>query len=440
MFGAGLPWRAYSWLAEVSFAAVERGFGLRGLILFETCAVALFLLSVARCFVSLSRSYLIGIALTLLAALGCFWHLVLRPQALTWILYPVVILLCDQIRTRGFSWGLGAQLAATMCLWANIHVSSVIPLATIALLVERKGLRTLGAALACAFAATLFTPYFGAEWLSAIKYAGHPATFSIITELRPATITEPWSLPLLLSSSLLLVLYYRDSRVLSLRVLLGQLALVLGAFAVMRFIPFAVILTCALLARGLGERPVPLPAALARLNSRLVKRVVAVGLLLSFVPLLALGRGSLKRAFERGTDSNTVARSAVDFIESRSLPQPLLNSFEDGNYLIYRYADRNGEPRYRVPIDGRTEVNTKEAWTEFRAAYLGEERWQDFIDLVKPQTIMWPTGSPFVRILTSSGQWCLVYQEGPVTGTTVLVRRSVWEARKNQLDALNCFE
>ena len=86
MFGAGRPWRAYSWLSEILFARVERDVGLRGLVLLEIFTGFLFVASAARCYVSLSRSYIVGLLLTVLTALGCYWHISLRPQAFTWIL------------------------------------------------------------------------------------------------------------------------------------------------------------------------------------------------------------------------------------------------------------------------------------------------------------------------------------------------------------------
>ncbi len=439
MFGAGRPWRAYSWLGQVLFALVERSVGLRGLISLELCTISLFLLASVWSLASTSRSLLLGFLLTLLSAVGCYWHISLRPQTLTWILYPVVILLSERIRARGLSVGYGAKLAGILCLWANIHVSTVIPLATIALLVERERTGRVATLLFACFVATLLTPNFGAEWFSAVNYVGHPATFTLISELRPVTFLDPWSVPLLIGAALLLWLCHRIPRALSLRVLAGWLVLLCLSLAVMRFIPFAVMLTCGLIAQILGEQKGPREAVLRLTEKRVVRRALVVVMLVITGVSIKVAHLRLVQAWDRVTDSNSVARGAVDFIESRSLPKPILNSFEDGHYLMYRYADQNGEPGYRVPIDGRTEVNTKEAWDEFRASYLGAERWQDFIDLVKAKTIIWPTGSPFVRILTASGQWCLVYQDGPVTGTSVLVQRSVWEERRAHLDSVNCY-
>jgi len=156
-----------------------------------------FLAVTARCFILISRSFALGFLLTLLAAWGCYWHLTLRPQTFTWILYPVVILVCERVRNEGLSRWYRAVLAIIVCLWANFHVSTIIPLATIAVLVAREKIGMLVTLLAGCFIATLVTPNFGAEWISAINYAGHPAAFTLISELRPVISLGPWSMPLL---------------------------------------------------------------------------------------------------------------------------------------------------------------------------------------------------------------------------------------------------
>jgi hypothetical protein len=78
---------------------------------------------------------------------------------------------------------------------------------------------------------------------------------------------------------------------------------------------------------------------------------------------------------------------------------------------MYRFSDQNGEPRQKVPIDGRTNVNNPEITRTFLQTLQGLPSWEEYLDLVNPKTVLWDTKFPLTAILDSHPDWCLVYPQ-----------------------------
>jgi hypothetical protein len=134
-----------------------------------------------------------------------------------------------------------------------------------------------------------------------------------------------------------------------------------------------------------------------------------------------------------------VPKSAIDFIEERHLPHPLLNEFSAGGYLMYRYSDASGIPRHKVAIDGRTNVNPDGIWEMYRASFTGKATWRDFIDKVQAQTIVWRQGSPMVTLLLVSPEWCRVFSSGPGDEDhAVFIRSELFQARAGEFSSTDC--
>ena len=92
-----------------------------------------------------------------------------------------------------------------------------------------------------------------------------------------------------------------------------------------------------------------------------------------------------------------------------------------------------------MPIDGRTNVTSPKVYKLFLKSFNGAEGWQDYINFVKPKTILWENHSPFVRLLTLDKEnWCKVYADnyGAMTnddknsGFSVFIRRDSEDSEK----------
>jgi hypothetical protein len=138
-------------------------------------------------------------------------------------------------------------------------------------------------------------------------------------------------------------------------------------------------------------------------------------------------------------DRGLVPKEAVDFIQIKQLQAPILNEFSVGGYLMYRYASPQGEPLLKVPIDGRTNVNSPEIWRLHDDAFSGRSNWSQYIEKVKPGAILWRQGSPFVSLLELSPDWCRVFVAGEDPDDyTVFISKDEFTRRKGEFTARDC--
>ncbi len=423
LFGAGKPWVAYSWSNEVVYALVESHFGILGLLSLKLGLAALIGLSFFWVLYRLSKDLFIGGAFGALTTLSVFNHFTLRPQSLIWVVFVWLIYFCEEIRSKGLTAKSLFGIFLCMFIWANTHISGALGLFLIfCWLIEVDVFLTVKV-LALGFIATLLTPYLGAEWLVFLGTSSHPFSHKTIVEFHPANITQHSTGFVIFFGAILLYFAHYMPRALGTMRLLGAIVFLLAGVTVVKFLPFASIIICALIAlyfregafevQGLGE-------GVRRLKHQF-ERIPEQGLAFLFLCLLAV---SISRVWARPLSQEIVPQAAVDFMFSQNLPKPWLNDFEHGGYMIYRLSDRKGAVSDLVPIDGRTNVTPQEVFDKADAALRGKANWQEYLDMVKPNTILWPSESPLCSILEVSGMWCRVFHSGDnKRGHSVFVRR-----------------
>ena len=143
--------------------------------------------------------------------------------------------------------------------------------------------------------------------------------------------------------------------------------------------------------------------------------------------------------FKHPVDQELVPKSAVDFINEQGFKHPILNEFGTGGYLMYRYSNERGEPAYKVAIDGRTNVNPPEIWDLYRASFLGKANWQDYINRVQAETILWRQGTAMTALLLLSPEWCRVFASGSEDESfVVFIKRAEFDAKRDRLSSIDC--
>lgn len=428
MFAVGQPWRAYSWSAEVVFALVDKYGGYHGLLLLKLFLALLFASTLMFCFGIIANSWFFGGFLGVFTALAAHNHFTLRPQTISWVLLACLISVADSIDKKGLNRGRSLVLLLIMFIWANTNLTSGLGIITVFFWLIGPG-KVFVTARAVGYMSlgTLLTPYHGAEWLTFFSKTGHPFKYANIAEFQAATIMQYSTGFLVIIIALLLVWLHRYPKVVSSAKLFIGFFFVMVSLAVVKFLPLACIVLAGLLARlwneqlslqSDGDR---LVEGFCRLKQSLTK---VSGNGLSFC-LLAVAVVVFKPAWEAPVNKSVVPVDALDFIIENNLPHPILNDFGRGGYLMYRFSTAEGHLQYPVAIDGRTNVTPPVVMEKFEAAFSGRNNWREFVDLVKPATIIWRIDSPLSTILAETGQWQVVYRSGSERqGYQVFVRGS----------------
>lgn len=411
MFGVGKPWRAYSWSNEVVYALFDNWRGFKGLLEAQIVLAVLMALSFMWSFGRIAKDYFWGGVLGILATLAVFSHFSLRPQVVTWILLALLLAVLNDRNLHKAAVG-KAAIVSIFCLWANSHVTAPLGLLVLFIWALVEGWRYAFGLLLFGFLGTLITPYFGKEWLSLIEQSTHPAAYSFIAEFQPASILQYATGFLIIIAAVFSIFAYRRPAALHPAKYVAVGVFLIMALAVVKFLPFAVIIFCALLAEmwaregwfAFGK----LAIAIRGLNDAW-RWLPAPGL--AFF-LISLGSVNVFNVWHSEPNNLSLPVRAVGFVREKNLPGPFLIGFGDAGYLMYQLAKSDGTTETLVPIDGRTNVTPPEVMNKYREAANGREGWREYFELVKPKTVIWRRESPLINILRLTSEWSEVYKDG----------------------------
>jgi hypothetical protein len=431
-FAAGKPWVAYSWTQEVLFAVTESRFGLKGLLVLQTILFASVSLSLCLVFSLIARDWLFGLLVGFVATCSLGAFVLLRPQTFVWIYFALLIWnLTAIIRNEGkvTLWS-GVGLIGIMSLWANSHISTVLGMGLcVAWPWMRVSLRTHMFIVALAFTGTLLTPYGGAEWWIFLSKSDHPFSHGSIIEFGPATIRDYGTGIYLLFVTLAIVFGSKRPQLVYGGPVAAAIILGVGGLGVVKFLPFAVVITAALVAEFWSDRPQEYGEIWNSIEKlkEVITMVEGKGLLFLVTVLLYV---YAEQPFKPLVDKGVVPNAALDFIIDKDLPHPILNAFGEGGYVMYRLSDSLGNLEHKVTIDGRTNVNPSKIAEIQGLAYGGRLGWHDYLDQVHPQTVIWKNPSPLTALLVGDSKWCRVYCDGSYeVGFSVFVTREFFDSK-----------
>jgi len=452
LFGAGKEWVAYSWMHEVAYALADLNFGIWGLLVLQLSLSLLFAFSLFYCFGKIANSWLIGAFLAVCTMAACMNFFGLRPQVFAWVLFVWILFLAERVQQNGLSTKRILGICLVMMLWANSHITTAFGIAILFFWqldpanFKKSFLQGVKVA-AIGFAATFLTPYFGKEWIVFLTKADHPFANIIVIEFQPANIYHAGANILVLMIFTLGVLLHYRPRGLEIAKLSLTLLFVIAGITILKFIPDAAIMVAFLIACYWGKHSES-KAELGNLAMGFHKlelgfnKIGAVPVLCCVALTALCTAGNLVKLYKTPTEDFRRPVKAVDFIIEHNLPKPILNSFGDGGYLIYRFSDQHGEPSMLVPIDGRTNVNPKKVMKAFKETLLLSSAWHQYLDIVNPETILWGSDIGLTTLLRELPDWCQVYSDvdpkQPEFGFSVFVKRSYFEQHRDKLTAADC--
>jgi hypothetical protein len=399
------PWFAYSWLAEVLFAAVYDTAGAVGLIVLATTVIAATLaVTLHACRATGARPWVaIGATFAAAAASSVCWSV--RPHLFSFLCMAIFVDVVTLDRRRGVDrlW----LLVPTMVVWANTHVLFPFGLALLGLHAVTRGRawwsRRRLLELAAVGAAPLATPY-GVHLLRYLwTLADEPVAFSMVAEFQTPSLHTTTGIvltALFLATTLALVLSpaRKDPADVG-----GVFLFALLAYWMGRNIPYFAVVAApvlALHADALLPRRARAAHPLTGVQLGINAAVIALGL------VLLAGRARALAAPGAAIDRRAFPVAAVSFLEAEPDLGRLFSHFDWGGYLIGRL-----HPRYQVSIDGRTNVYGNEVLRAYRATMNLEPDWRAFLDRCRPDVVLWPRRGALARALALLPEWRRVWAD-----------------------------
>jgi hypothetical protein len=450
-------WRAYSWLAEVNYAWFEQIGGLDGLLWLKLLWAMLFCFVVAYGLIRLSGSSLVGGCIAVITLGSFVTSFALRPQIVSWGLFSLLIVVAELRRQRAMQLKPAvALLILSGSLWANTNITSAMGLAFLILwafsdeepAAKNSSPRFNKLTLPGAYlAGTFITPYLGGEWLTFATKSSHPLMFKTILEFQPANFTHLMpGVGLCLITAFYLILFQTRPQIPRVLPLTAGLVFI-GAMTVRKFLPFSILLTAVLIA-GLWRlldkdqrETCSLTNGFVLLDEK-IQRLSRKSLSLIAIVVLSIAALNTASALRSPISLAHVPRLALDFTVDQNLPRPIVHNFRTGGYVMYHFSDAQGEPAFKVAIDGRTNVNDPEIYELHHKSYFAQRDWQEFFLKTRAETIVWRNSSSLVTVLLENHDWCEVYtdatEENEKTGVSVFVKRGYYDQWKSKLNSRDC--
>lgn len=380
---SGARWIAHYWLADVIFYLVYQLTGYWGLIVFVALMAALtyyFILKTA--WLKKGKSLLPLVLLMVLAYLSMgLW--VARPQIFSYFFVVLLIYLLEYRRKFSDDKLLWA-LPPLFLIWANMHAGVVLGIAVAALYFtceiissrfELKKIKLLAAVFAVLSAVVLANP----NGYKVVVYNW------IITPAVKLMQVEEWK-PLL-------DFWYRWQTKAFLAILVVSLAFVWwmvlkkrDSFYFRDWISLGLVSGAALMSlisvRHVGFFPIiSLPIVSAYLSGLLEEKKtpfdsVRFVMPLAFVLGIILMLGPLLRLPKiEQINNQQLPEDSTNFILKNNLPAPILNPQRFGGYFIWKLW-----PKYRVFVDGRSEVFMGAPNDDYGAIFLKYPGWEKIIN------------------------------------------------------------
>ncbi len=428
---AGKPWYAWEWLYEAALGAIYNHTGLNGAVAATGLVVALtfaWLFSTMR---QRGTDLFTAVVLLLLALAASAIHLYVRPHIVSWLLTFAWWFLLERAR-RDDNPRILIALPFVMVLWVNVHGGFLFGFALLAVYVvdaviryqreRNEGSRrwvgyVLLALIVCAIA-TLVNPY-GIELHKHIyQYLNDPFLMHHIQEFQAPDFRD--FSPLCLVALLILASagIAFSSRKPPLRDFLVLALAAWAGFYASRNLPISSMLIAVVAgpqisrawqerrSRTSGERP----------SGNVVERLdvrdsslpggfwPAVAILLILWTVTHGGDLGRIKVMDAQFDSARFPVSAVDYVQSSGLSQPLFTIDQWGGYLIYRDYPA-------LLVDDRHDLYGDEFFKQYLKIVKVEPGWQEALDQTKAQLVLVPVRVPLTAALEANSNWKEQYHD-----------------------------
>jgi hypothetical protein len=437
---AGQPWYAWEWLYDAVIAAIHHVAGLNGVVLFTAIIIASTFALLFGFLLRRSGSFVVAVALTLLAAAAAQVHMLARPHVLSWLftlLWVEVLFRFEEGERRALLW-----LPPLMLLWVNVHGGFILGLVLLALFGcariwdswmapserDRQKLIALAGAFCACLAVTLLTPFGYQLHVHVYQYLSNSFLMNSIAEFMSPNfhVAEYKYFELFILLSILGVALGRV-RLATHELLLLLFAIHAGLFAG-RNIPLSAILISLAIAplwagivsrysepgacsRWLGsllETVNDISANMAGMEKRFRGHVLAIAALVAATAIVLNGGRVLSaQVVSARFNDKTIPVKAAEFIARNGIHDHLFNSDGWSGYLIYRLY-----PGTKVFFDDRHDFYGQAFIQEYLKTANAGWQWQETLDKYQVKWVLIATDSPLAGVLKQSRGWRAEYDDG----------------------------
>lgn len=409
----GQPWTLHEWLSElIIHGLVSTGGPTATLLLFGGIAGA----SIGVIAVALSIRGMRTLAVVLpatLAALVFLPYVTVRPQALSWLLLAIELVLLMSLRSDRPARAL--LLIPLFVAWANLHGLYVIGLgvAGVYLLFTLLGRTPMSTARGWMVGATvgaglasMVTPAGPAGLLYPFRYVdGSDWGLANIREWQSPDFHEPAHLAFL---GLIVAVALAGRAGPGWHRFLAYVGIVMGLVA-LRNAPLAALLAMPTLAHSLDahlprrmtSRGRPASVAMGR---RIIEIAVGVGVAAAAWVILmpadpdAASLEAAHRAFPA---------EAVAMLDDADPDARVVVEYGWAGYVINRLYPTGG----RVFVDGRNDMYPESILEEYSAVRAADPGWEEILDRHGAEWLLFPPATAITRGVASEAGWCEAYRD-----------------------------
>jgi len=421
-----LPWTLHEWLAEVIMALMHRLAGITGVAILFSFLIALSGYLIFTLLLKKRANLIFSSIAVLLVTLSSASNWLARPHVFTYVILVVWYHLLNQYQYR--EQNQLYVLPLIMVVWVNLHGGFILGLILLGVYLfgnlaqycfaapndrirSLDKTRRIGVIMIACVLVALLNPYGYDTLLFPFRVVQDKFLMDSIAEyLSPnfhSNLVMPFELLLLATIAIFAVSSSKlDLIELTLIMLFGHMALFSS-----RHIPlFAIVAGPVLVKQAqlafesidgwlvamLKQRMENL-AAIDQSTVRFLWPVIAIGM----VSTLAVS-GTIKHDF----DSKYVPTKAVEFIQQEGITGNMFNEDEFGDYIIYATW-----PRYRVYIDGRTDMYGASRVKEYLTLTQAKEGWESLMDKHQITWVFHAPTSMLSKTLLERPDWKLLYSD-----------------------------
>ena len=418
-----IPWTAHEWLSEVVMAIVHKALGIQGIVFLFALLLSTTYWLLFRAIRSRRRNILMDLLILVLVILSSRVHWHARPHVFSLLLMVLLyhVLILHQENRGNYLY----VIPPMMIFWVNLHGGFIVGFIFIGIFLsgyflgsftsqgeERSASARKGKQLSLVFAASVLAacvnPFGLHSFLFPIRVVSDTYLMDHVHEFLSPNFHEavPYRYLLLFLIGMLGVSKARLN--------FAELALVL-LFTSMslysrRYITLCAIVYAPILSKygdiliqqyeGTGSR-------LLRQRSRAYEDIdtSAKGYAIPLVVLVVFATLVMGKIPVRFPEK-MAPKAAIDFLGANPIRGNMFNNDEIGDYVIYWLY-----PRYKVFVDGRTDMYGPPILKEFFQVTGIEPGWKDVLYKYEINYIFYYTDSVLVRHLSTDAGWRRIYMD-----------------------------